>query len=362
VTYLDDMFTEAPLPPSRNRGAVGKRLSGVLILGLIVAMVVIAWRLVAGDSAPTDYPGPGSGEVTVVVSRGATLTEIGQVLEESGVVLTAEAFVEATMADERSSSLGPGAYSLLREMRAADALALMLSPQSREENRLILPEGLRMSQTFEIAAEVTGLPVKDFEAVAEDPTNVGLPEWAEGRLEGFLFPASYDLAGDEDARQVVRTLVGRFDQAAATTDLASRAREMGRDPYEILIIASLIEAEVLPNDFAKAAAVVYNRLELGMPLQFDSTVSYALGITELLLSKEQLATDSPYNTYEVTGLPPTPINSPGEAAIEAALAPAKAKWLYFVTVDPTTRETKFARSYERFLKLKRQFQQNVADQ
>jgi UPF0755 protein len=137
---------------------------------------------------------------------------------------------------------------------------------------------------------------------------------------------------------------------------------MGRDPYEILIIASLIEAEVLPNDFAKAAAVVYNRLELGMPLQFDSTVSYALGITELLLSKEQLATDSPYNTYEVTGLPPTPINSPGEAAIEAALAPAKAKWLYFVTVDPTTRETKFARSYERFLKLKRQFQQNVADQ
>ena len=362
MTHLDDMFTEAPLPPSRNRGAAGKRLSGILILVLVIAMVVIAWRLVAGDSAPTDYPGPGAGEVTVVVDRGATLTEIGQTLQESGVVLTAEAFVEATANDERSATLGPGSYSLLREMRAADALALMLSPQSRKENRLVLPEGLRMTQTFELAAKVTGLPITDFENVAENPDDVGLPGWADNRLEGFLFPATYDLVGDEDARQVVHTLVGRFDQAAATTNLAARAREMGRDPYEILIIASLIEAEVLPSDFPKAAAVVYNRLEAGMPLQFDSTVSYALGITELLLSKEQLGTDSPYNTYEVTGLPPTPINSPGEAAIEAALSPAKAKWLYFVTVDPVTRETKFARSYERFLKLKRQFQQNVADQ
>lgn len=362
MTQLDDMFTASPLPPSRNKGAAGKRLSALVILALIIAMVVIAWRLIAGDSAPTDYPGPGTGEVTVVVSRGATLTEIGRALQDAGVVLTAEAFVEATTTNDRSSSLGPGAYTLRREMRAADALALMLDPGSRAQNRLVLPEGLRMSQTFAEASDVTGIPVKDFESIAKDPRDIGLPSWAERRLEGFLFPASYDLVGDENARQVVRTLVGRFDQAAATTDLVARARQMGRDPYEILIVASLLQAEVLPNDFAKAAAVVYNRLDAGMPLQFDSTVSYALGVTELQLSKEQLATDSPYNTYQVTGLPPTPINSPGEAAIEAALSPAKAKWLYFVTVDPTTRETKFARTYERFLKLKRQFQQNVADQ
>lgn len=140
----------------------------------------------------------------------------------------------------------------------------------------------------------------------------------------------------------------------------ARARDAGRDPYEVLIVASLVQAEVLPSDFTKAAAVVYNRLAQDMPLQFDSTVSYALGITELQLNAEQLATDSPYNTYQVKGLPPTPINSPGEAAIEAALAPAKAKWLYFVTVDPVTRETKFARTYDRFLKLKKEYQQNIA--
>lgn len=362
MTQLDDMFTEAPLPPSRNRGAVGKRISGVIILALVAAMVVIAWRLLTGGSAPTDFPGPGSGDVTVVVNRGDSLTQIGRSLQDAGVVLTADAFVEATANDSRSATLGPGSYTLRREMRAADALALMLSPESRAQSRLVLPEGLRLDEAFAIASEVTGIPLKDFEAVAEDPSGVGLPEWAGGRLEGFLFPATYDLVGDESAKDVIRTLVERFDQAAATTDLVARARQMGRDPYEIVTVASLVQAEVLPSDFSKAASVVYNRLKADMPLQFDSTVSYALGIDELQLSQEQLATDSPYNTYQVGGLPPTPINSPGEAAIEAALAPAKAKWLYFVTVDPETRETKFARDYDRFLKLKRQFQENVADQ
>jgi UPF0755 protein len=116
-----------------------------------------------------------------------------------------------------------------------------------------------------------------------------------------------------------------------------------------------LEGEVIPEDFAKVAAVVYNRLEAEMPLQFDSTVSYALGLDELELSKEQLETQSPYNTYQVKGLPPTPINSPGESALEAALAPAKGKWLYFVTVNPDTGETKFAKTYEKFLQLKAEY-------
>ncbi|NDA49557.1 MAG: endolytic transglycosylase MltG [Actinobacteria bacterium] len=155
--------------------------------------------------------------------------------------------------------------------------------------------------------------------------------------------------------------VERFDESAQSLDLVARAEEIGRTPYEVLIVASLVQAEVLPEDMRKAAAVVYNRLDDGMPLQFDSTVSYALGITELQLSAEQLETESEYNTYQNTGLPPTPINSPGEAALEAALDPAKAKWLYFVTVNPDTRETKFARDYDRFLKLKSQLQEYLAE-
>jgi len=116
----------------------------------------------------------------------------------------------------------------------------------------------------------------------------------------------------------------------------------------------------LPNDFAKVARVIYNRLDAEMPLQLDSTVSYALGINDILLNEEQLSTESPYNTYLNAGLPPTPINSPGEAAIDAALAPASGKWLYFVTVDPEAGITKFTKSYDKFLQLKAQFQANLA--
>ena len=99
-----------------------------------------------------------------------------------------------------------------------------------------------------------------------------------------------------------------------------------------------------------------------MPLQFDSTVGYALGITELQLSKDQMETDSPYNTYRNRGLPPTPINSPGEAALEAALQPAKGKWLYFVSVDPAQGTTKFTADYEEFLEFKREFRRNIGAQ
>ena len=127
-----------------------------------------------------------------------------------------------------------------------------------------------------------------------------------------------------------------------------------------MIVASLLQAEAAPADFGKVARVIYNRLEADMPLQFDSTVSYALGVTKLQLSEEQLKTPSPYNTYLRRGLPPRPINSPGEAAIEAALSPPKGKWLYFVLIDPASRETKFAKTYDEFLKLKKQYQQNLS--
>ena len=175
-----------------------------------------------------------------------------------------------------------------------------------------------------------------------------------------MFPATYDLSGDETAADVLRLLVKRFLQASSDVGLESRAVAVGQTPYDALIVASLLQAEGLPNDFAKVARVIYNRLEAQMPLQLDATVAYALGVDDILLNEEQLATDSPYNTYANVGLPPTPINSPGEAAIEAALAPANGKWLYFVTVNPDTGETKFTRSYEKFLKLKAEFQEYVA--
>jgi UPF0755 protein len=237
----------------------------------------------------------------------------------------------------------------------------MLDPASRADSRLVLPEGLRIEQTVDIAARTTSLPKSDFQKVLRDPKELDLPEFAKNRPEGFLFPATYDLTGEETAKSVLRTLVKRFKQASADVSLEERAAEVGLTPYEVLIVASLVQAEVAPGDFAKAARVIYNRLEQNMPLQLDSTVSYALGITDIQLNEQQLKTSSPYNTYVRRGLPPRPINSPGEAALEAALNPAKGKWLYFVSVDPRTDETKFAKDYDRFLELKREFQANLAE-
>ncbi len=252
-------------------------------------------------------------------------------------------------------------YTLRLQMSGASAVELMLDPASRADSRLVLPEGLRLIQTIEAASKASGLPLSEFEQIIDNPGVLGLPSWAEQRPEGFMFPATYDLAGDETAEQILTTLVERFDLAADELDLVARAEAIERTPYEVMIVASLVQAEVLPEDMRKAAAVVYNRLDEGMPLQFDSTVSYGLGITELQLTAEQLESDNPFNTYVNEGLPPTPINSPGEAAIEAALDPAKANWLYFVTVNPDTRETKFAKNYDRFLKLKDQLREFLAE-
>jgi UPF0755 protein len=245
-------------------------------------------------------------------------------------------------------------------MNSSEAVTLMLDPESRADSRLVLPEGLRLEQTVAAAAKATELPKSDFQDVLGSPQQLNLPDWAKDRPEGFMFPASYDLTGDETAKSLLKQLVRRFNQASADVGLEERAGDVGMTPYQVLIVASLLQAEAAPQDFGQVARVIYNRLDAGMRLQLDSTVSYALGVTKLQLNEEQLRTPSDYNTYLNKGLPPRPINSPGEAAIEAALDPPKGKWLYFVTVNPDTRETKFAKTYEQFLALKKQYQQNLS--
>ena len=365
MTHMDEFFDdEDSLPPSRNASSLARRITGVAVLLAALALAWGTWSFLTGSGgspAETDYAGEGVGEVQVQVARGDTLTAIGQTLTEAGVVRTVNAFTDAAQANESAASIGPGSYTLRLQMSGASAVELMLDPASRADSRLVLPEGLRLIQTIEAASKASGLPLSEFEQIIDNPGVLGLPSWAEQRPEGFMFPATYDLAGDETAEQILTTLVERFDLAADELDLVARAEAIERTPYEVLIVASLVQAEVLPEDMRKAAAVVYNRLDEGMPLQFDSTVSYGLGITELQLTAEQLESDNPFNTYVNEGLPPTPINSPGEAAIEAALDPAKANWLYFVTVNPDTRETKFAKNYDRFLKLKDQLREFLAE-
>lgn len=360
MSQLQPFMSDGPLPPSANRASPWRKVAALVSALVVIAAIGSAFYFIRSPAPTEDFAGAGTGETTITVARGDTITQIGRVLKEAGVVASVEAFVSAALVEDRGASIGPGTYTLRRGMSGEDALSLMLDPASRADSRLILPEGLRMAQTVSLAADATGLPSAAFDDVLANPDGLGLPEWAKDRPEGFLFPASYDLAGDESAEKVLQTLVQRFSQASTDLNLVNRARDAGLDPYEVLIIASIIQAEGQPDDFAKVSRVIYNRLADDMLLQMDSTTAYGLDTVDITLSAEQLASDSPYNTYVVKGLPPTPINSPGEAAIEAALQPAKGPWLYFVTVNPDTGETKFTKSYDRFLEYKKQFQDYVA--
>ena len=155
--------------------------------------------------------------------------------------------------------------------------------------------------------------------------------------------------GAVDALQM---MTEKFSEVAAGLDLESRARQLGLTPYQVVVIASLVEAETpLDSDRPKVVRVIFNRLAKGMPLQLDSTVNYVRAERKLRLSLRDVQVESPYNTYQHKGLPPTPIDSPGEKALEAALSPAKGDWLYFVTIDKAGHSL-FTSSYQEFLKAK----------
>ncbi len=330
----------------RGRRAVLLAMLAVVTLVGLVAAIGLRWL-----AATPDYAGPGQGEVLVEVRAGDSARRIGQTLEQADVVRSADAFVDAAKKDTRSQRIQPGSYRLRKQMKAADALALLLDPASRVVTRVTLPEGTRLSTALDLIARA-GLDRAALDAAVAAPESLGLPDYAEGRLEGFLFPATYEVQPTTDAPELLAAMVARFTQAAAAVDLEASAAALGRSPLEIVTVASLLEAEGRPEDFAKIARVVYNRLDDGMRLQIDATVVYALGKNGLTLTTEDLKTDSPYNTYRVKGLPPGPINSPGEDALRAALAPEEGDWLYYVTVNPSTGETKFTSSYAEFLRFK----------
>ena len=305
------------------------------------------------DSAP-DYSGDGTGQVLVQVRTGQTASEIGTTLRDDGVVKSAAAFRKAATADDRSRSVQPGFYRLRAKMSGAAAVALLLDPAARARTRVTLAEGLTLSAALQKIADATEVPLADLQKAASDPAALGLPAYAGGQLEGFLYPATYDVEPGTSAVETLRQMTARFTEAARDLGLEARAATLGQTPYQVLITASLIEKETaFPGDRAKVARVVDNRLAKGMPLQFDSTVNYVREEKKARLSVDDLKQESAYNAYTNKGLPPTPIDSPGEAAIDAALNPAEGDWLYFVTVAKDG-SSLFTSDYNAFLAAKAQ--------
>jgi UPF0755 protein len=306
---------------------------------------------------PADYTGPGSGAVVVEVQEGDNASDIAQSLVDQGVVKSAEAFTDAATANPDSTGIQVGFYEMREKMSAEQALEVLIDPENMIQDAVTLREGLTVDQIVGVLAKETDFSKADFRKVLQRPDALGLPSYAEGNPEGYLFPATYQIAPDATPRSILRQMVDRFKQAADELELEAGAERLGVSPHDVMTVASLVQAEArFDQDFAKVSRVIYNRLDEPMPLQFDSTVHYAEGRDGSVgTSDEARNSDSEYNTYKQPGLPPTPIMAPGEQAIEAALNPAEGSWLFFVTTNPDTGETKFAESYDEHLQYKQEF-------
>jgi UPF0755 protein len=356
VTDLLDLDAEPPPARRRRRRrrqGVARTLAVLVVLSIVAALAwggLVVTRGLFGSSAAEDYPGPGSGEVVVQIAPGDTAGDVADTLAGEDVVASRQAFFEVAAQDERSTSLQPGFYRVKERMSAADALDTLLDPASRVVGRVTVPEGLTVEQTLETLAEGTETPLEQYQAAAKDVGALGLPDYAQGQLEGFLFPATYDIEPGTTPTQVLSLMVDRFEQAAQAVDLVAGAQRLGYTPYEIVVVASLIEREVKKDDeYPKVARVVYNRLKQGIPLGIDASILYGVGKTAGgEVTAEDLAAETPYENRRRTGLPPTPIASPGEATLRGALSPVEGDILYYVLASKDG-TTFFTDDYQAFL-------------
>ncbi|MGY1679582.1 endolytic transglycosylase MltG [Geodermatophilus sp. SYSU D01176] len=334
--------------PRRRRSPLAVILS-LLVLAGLVGGIFYGGKALIGLVNPggEDYTGQGSGTVEVRVSSGDTLSDIARTLVAEGVIASPGPFVDAAENEPAATGIQPGVYALRSQMSGAAALDLLLDPAARQVTRVTVREGLTVAATLALLSEETGTPLPELQAVAADPAAIGLPAYANGMLEGFLFPATYDIEPDDTPADVLAGMVARTDQALDALGVPEA------DRLTVLTKASIVQAEAAsPEDMAMVARVLENRLADGMPLQLDTTVNYANGKSGITTTPEDRANPSPYNTYVHAGLPPGAIGNPGEQAIQAVLAPTPGDWRFFVVIDPDTGETRFARTAE-------EHQQNV---
>lgn len=293
-----------------------------------------------------DFEGQGVEDVEVEIPEGSSLTVIGEILVDAEVVASQEAWQAAVAADDASSTVQAGTYQMRTRVPAATALDMLLDTARLVVNRVTVPEGLVLDQQVE-ALTASGIDAEEFEEVLEDPERLDLVGYADDSPEGFLFPDTYDFDDETSAEDLLNQMAERYGEVADDLGFEDAAGELDVSQHDIAVVASIIDKEVtIPEDRAKVSRVIYNRLEEGMRLQFDSTVYYATGVYP---PEQQPAgafepfgpPESDYNTYKVDGLPEGPISAPGRAAMEAAAAPADGDWLYFVTVNFETGETRF---------------------
>lgn len=333
-----------PVPPPSGFERFGR-------LGAVIALVVLAGiGVVAGGSflgrqvgGALGSNGPGDGvdvepglDVDVVIPTGASAQDIAAILAAQGVVASATQFEATVRSAGAAGELKAGAYQLVTGMEPEAVLDVLRIGPVAEVMRITIREGLRVEEVIARLADETGIPEGDFtEALENGDITTELKEMGDSPTltdwEGLLFPDTYEFTRTATAQEMLQRMATTMEERVASVEWGD-LEEAGYEAYEGIVIASLIEAEVrVADERPLVSSVIANRLEEGMPLQIDATVLFALGTRDPAEFNNEV--DSPYNTYQVAGLPPTPISGPGLASLRAAAAPAESDYLYYVLSD-----------------------------
>lgn len=395
----DDLNPEDVTPRRAAPEAVGVRSQGTaedkrgirrngriaVLIGLALAAALAIWllgpKLSGGPELPSDYTGAGKEDVIIEVKPGDSGSVIAQDLVNKDVIADVGMFISAASGNAELAAIQPGYYRLRTQIPAATAVQKLTDPKSRV-GKLVIPEGKQLddisvigSETvtkgiFTLISEASCVAVndtekcvsaKDLKAAAGDgpASSLNVPDWAaEGagtmgqsyrRLEGLIAPGTWNIDPQASPKDILAKLVAESGEHYVEGGLLEAATTMNISPYEVLIVGSLVQKEAQPVDFAKVARVIYNRLASDYDrLEFDSTVNYPLDRQEVATTDEDRATETPWNTYAMAGLPATPICSPGDEALAAAERPEPGDWLYFVTID-SDGTTLFTADYQEHL-------------
>lgn len=302
---------------------------GIILLPIVLVLCAGAWFLY--ELSP---PGGAGKRISVVVPRHTGNSGIGDLLENKGVIGSSRAF-QIYVGVTSAGPFKPGRYEMRENLGVRDAVSTLESGPSRgPQFQLVIPPGLTLNEVADRVGALKGHNRDTFLQVAQSGVVRSKYEPPEvTSLEGLLYPDTYFVAKGETDQQVLQRLVTAFDRNADAIRL-SAPNAAGLSPYQTIVAASLIEREAkLDEDRPLISAVVHNRLAAGMPLQIDATVCYAKGGCSQSPTAADLALDSPYNTYKVAGLPPTPISSVTIKSLEAAQNPAAVPYLYYVLID-----------------------------
>jgi UPF0755 protein len=343
----------------RQRAGGHRRVTRARIAALVALALaaVLVWFLIS--LFQPFFGGEGSGRVIVVIPKGSSSSKIGSILAHNGVVSSGFFFNLRATLDGKRGSLHSGRFELKHGMSYSAAIdALSKPPPKAIVVKLVIPEGYTRRQVAQLVKEdaLSGdYLTASKRSAALNPRDYGAPSHTPD-LEGFLFPATYELTAGAPVTRLVGEQLAAFEEHFSSAD-RRRARELHVTPYQLLTVASMVEREAQTSgDRPKIAAVIYNRLREGIPLGIDATIYYAVeeqkGIATYTgeLTDSQLKIDSPYNTRTHKGLPPTPISNPGVASIEAAAHPAHVPYLYYVAGADGCGEQVFSRSEAEFEK------------